>query len=59
MLTSNVNILDTTSDSVATKSNGGASCANLGTLVVNGLDAAATSMLDTLVGDIADGECNR
>ena len=57
--TSYVSILDTTSDSAATKLDGGASGANLGAPIVDGLDAIAASTLDALVRDIADGECHQ
>ena len=56
--TSNVSILDTTSNSVATELDRSALGADLGAPVVDGFDAKVASMLDALVGDIADGECD-
>ena len=57
--TSNVSILDTTFDSAATESDGGASGADLGAPIVDGFDVAIASMLDALVGAIADGKCDQ
>ena len=56
---SNVSILHTAFDSATIESDGGASSANLGAPVIDGLDATAASMLDALVGDIADGKCDQ
>ena len=47
-LTSNVSIIDTTLDIATTESD----------VVVEGLNATTATMLDALVGDIADGECD-
>ena len=53
---SNVSILDTTCNNTTTESDGGASSANLGAPVIDGLNAATASTLDALVEDIADDE---
>ena len=57
-LTLDVSIVGTTLDSAAMELDAGSLIGDLVASVVEGLNAATTSMLDALVGDIVDGDCN-